>query len=118
MAAAAGVVVVSAAFAIYTLLRDYLGPSTSGAVIAFMFAVLFIVVGLVALKRGGKSAKTTPAPRSGFAGRIFETLQERPVMAAGAAAAAGLIAWRNPALVSIILGALEQRADRARTPRS
>ena len=112
MAASAGVVVVSASYAIYTLLRIYLGPAGAGAVIAGVFALLLAIVGVIVLK-GGKAPKAAPPPRSSVVARVLDTLTERPVMAAGAAAAAGLIAWRNPRLVSIVLAALDQRSDRA-----
>ena len=116
MIAAAGVVVVSAAFALYTLLRDYLGPAGASAVIAALFAVIFALVGVIALRRGAsKGAKNKASARDSTAmGRVIDALRDRPVMAAGAAAAAGLIAWRNPQLVSTVLRALEPRADHAR----
>ena len=35
--------------------------------------------------------------------RLTSVVSERPIVAAGAAVAAGLLAWRNPTLVSLLL---------------
>ena len=38
-------------------------------------------------------------------GKVFEMAREKPLWAAGAAVAAGLLAFRNPALVATIVAA-------------
>ena len=116
MAAAASVVVVSASFAIYALLRTYIGPSGAAACVMLVAA---IGLGALALVMFGKSKgpKTkTPKPGSGgLADRLSGLVSDRPVVAAGAAVAAGLLAWRNPTLVSTLIRVLEPRgADRKR----
>jgi hypothetical protein len=51
-----------------------------------------------------------------MADKVIAMLTERPIVAAAAAAAAGLLAWRNPTLVATILKALDIKPD-VRPPR-
>ena len=113
MAAAAGVVVVSIAVALYTLLLEYVGPPAAAAIIAAGFAVVLAVAGLILVNVGKPKPKREPSRDAGLAGRVLEAVRDRPIIAAGAAAAAGLIAWRNPQLVSVVLRAFEPKQDRA-----
>ena len=119
LAAAAGVLVVSATFALYALLRTYLGPSGAAACVTLVAALL---LGGLAMVLIGKVKGPKPQPvakgdgKGGLVERMTEVLSDRPVVAAGAAVAAGLLAWRNPALVSMVLRAMELRGgnDRGR----
>ncbi len=118
MAAAAGVVVVSAAFAVYALLRTYIGPSGAAACVTLLAALALGGLALFLMSKV-KGPKIKPAAKGdgkgSLAERMTELLSDRPVVAAGAAVAAGLLAWRNPTLVSILLRAMEARpADRKR----
>jgi len=119
MAAAAGVVVVAAAFAIYSLLRDRFGPAGAAAIIAAGFAVALALSALILMSKlnGSKSTKPGAAAErpAGLTDKVIALVTERPIVAA-AAAAAGLLAWRNPTLVSTILKALDLKPD-ARPPR-
>jgi uncharacterized PurR-regulated membrane protein YhhQ (DUF165 family) len=120
MAAAAGVVVVAAAFAIYSLLRDRFGPAGAAAIIAAGFAVALALSALILMSKlnGSKSTKPGAAAErpAGLTDKVIALVTERPIVAAAAAAAAGLLAWRNPTLVSTILKALDLKPD-ARPPR-
>jgi len=111
MAAAAGVVVVAAAFAIYSLLRDHFGPAGASAIIAAGFAVALALGALLMFSKAKSSTlsvKGSAAERpAAMTDKIFALLTERPIVAAAAAAAAGLLAWRNPTMVSTILKALD-----------
>ena len=118
MAVAAGVLVVSAAFAIYALLRTYIGPSGAAACVTLLAA---IVVGALALvlfsKAKGPKLKTKGKTADGSGGlveRVTDLVSDRPVVAASAAVAAGLLAWRNPTLVSTVLRVMEPRPERKR----
>ncbi len=120
MAAAAGVVVVAAAFAIYSVLRDHFGPAAAAAIIAAAFATALAIGSLIMFsqakafrpaKRGAAAAQPTA-----ITDKLVAILTERPIVAAAAAAAAGLLAWRNPTLVSTILKALDLKPA-ARPPR-
>ncbi len=115
MSAAAGVVVVAASFAIYSLLRDHFGPAGAAAVVAAGFAAALALIALIMFSRvrAPQAPKRASAPErpAGITDKVFALLTERPIVAAGAAAAAGLLAWRNPTLVSTILKALDLKPD-------
>jgi hypothetical protein len=122
MTAAGGVVVVALAYALFALLRDQITPAGASAVVAAAFAVLILIGALVmaAKAKGGKRRKPDghrgPAPEvqagsAHFVGRIAEVARQRPIVAAGAAVAAGLLAWKNPRLVSAVMRAFEPRDD-------
>jgi hypothetical protein len=120
MAAAAGVVVVAAAFAIYSVLRDHFGPAGAAAIIAAGFAVALALGALIMfnMAKGPKTAKrgATPERPAPITDKVIAMVTERPIVAAAAAAAAGLLAWRNPTLVATILKVLDIKPD-ARPPR-
>jgi hypothetical protein len=106
MAVGTGVLVVSAAFALYALLRIYIGPSGAAACVTLAAAILIGVVALVFFRKssGGK----TKAP-SGTVDRLAGILRDKPAMAAAASVAAGLLAWRNPSLTSLLLRMFEPK---------
>ena len=118
LATAAGVLVVSAAFAVYALLRTYIGPSGAAACVTLAAAVALGVLALFLfskakgpkLKAKGKAAEGG----GGLVERLTDLVSDRPVVAAGAAVAAGLLAWRNPTLVSTLLRVVEPRTERKR----
>ena len=108
--AAAGVVVVSLAFALYALMRDAAGLSAaaSAAVVAGAVALIFLIVfGVLAIKAGSKPKEPAVVER------IKTLVRERPIMAAGAALAAGVFAVRNPkAILPLVLAFLEPKSPR------
>jgi hypothetical protein len=118
MATAAGVVVVSASFALYALVRTYIGPAGAAAVVCASAAVLILLIALVAFRRSRKPAPKAASltGKSALADRLADVLRERPVAAAGAAAAAGLLAWRNPQLATILLRLFDPASARGRRP--
>lgn len=111
--AAAGVITVAIAFAIYAGAKAYVGPAWASAVVAAVFALVLVIgLAIVASKASGgkpKAAKRPVEPEPANAvGRIMEIARERPLTAAAAAVAAGLLSLRNPALVATVLGVLNQ----------
>ncbi len=108
--AAAGVVVVSLAFALYALMRDAAGFSAaaSAAVVAGAVALIFLIVfGVLAIKAAAKP-KEPPVVE-----RLKTLVRERPIMAAGAALAAGVFAVRNPKMIlPLVLAFLEPKPPR------
>ncbi len=119
MAAAAGVLVVSAAFAVYALLRTYIGPSGAAACVTLAAAIVLGVLALVLFRKAkGPHLNVKGKAADGSASlveRLTGLVSDRPVVAASAAVAAGLLAWRNPALVSTVLRVLEPRTERKRS---
>lgn len=114
-AAAASVLVVSAAFAFYALLRTYVGPAGAAACVTLAAAVVVaaLAVFMFGRSKGPKAKPAKPSAESGLVERLTAMVSDRPVVAAGAAVAAGLLAWRNPTLVSTLLRLADARpADR------
>jgi hypothetical protein len=110
-AAAGGVLVVSAAYAFYALVRTYLGPAGAAACLTLAAAV---VLGALAFFMFGRAKGPKQKARSrdepaGMVERLTGLVSDRPVVAASAAVAAGLLAWRNPALVSTLLRMADAR---------
>ena len=114
MAAAASVLVVSGAFAFYALLRTYIGPSGAAACVTLIAAIVLGVLALLMFSKAkGPKIKANGKGVEGAGGlveRLTGLVSERPVVAASAAVAAGLLAWRNPTLVSTVLRVMEPRA--------
>jgi hypothetical protein len=117
MGAAAGVLVVAAAYALFALVRDYVGPAGAAAIDCLCAAVLLAVLGFIAYRQVKAPGRPKPKHRDGeaergggLADKLADTLRERPMVAASAAAAAGLLAWRNPVLVSTVLRLLDPGA--------
>ena len=107
IATAAGVLVVSASFALYALLRLYIGPPGAAACVTLAAAVLIGLLALIFFRKGA-APKLKAEPDSPLE-KITAMVRDRPAIAAAAAAAAGLLAWRNPVVVSTVLRLLEPR---------
>lgn len=106
MAAAVAVCLVAAAFAVYALAREFLGPAGGAAVVAGLFAV---IVGVLALVLTGKvrprSRHHEPVEEQTLMTRAILLAKERPLIAAGVAAAAVAVAIRNPGVVTALVSA-------------
>lgn len=117
---AAGTLVVALCFAIYAALRDALTPAGASAVVVLIAAAM-MGVGAFVLLRGGKSHPDHPHVKPGSHGehgaqqglmeRALDLARNKPVIAAGAALAAGLLALRNPTLIGAVIGAVTARAN-------
>jgi hypothetical protein len=116
VAAAAGMAVIAAGYALFAVLRDALGPAGAAAVVAAAAAAFALIGALLLFRRSG--SRRGREPRGGPAGltdRLVDLVRDRPVMAAAAAAAAGWIFMRNPALAAIVAAALSDKGgDRRR----
>ena len=100
LATAAGVLVVSAAYALFALCRDQFQLGAAGAAAAVTLTVA-VVLAIVALALA-LTARKPPTPDN-IVDRVTALLKEHPVMGAGAALGAGLMALRNPKLATTIL---------------
>lgn len=116
VAAAAAMAVVAGGYALFALLRDYLGPAGAAASVAAVAALFALVAALVLFGKTGAGRRREP--RGGPAGltdRLADLVRDRPVAAAAVAAAAGWIFTRNPALAALVAAALSDRgSDRRR----
>lgn len=120
LATAVAIALVAAAFAIYAVLVPELGQPGAAAVVAGVAAVIVALAGLfVALRAQGGLHRRQPEPEPTLVDRIFQVARERPILAAGGALAAGLLALKNPqaaaGLVSAFLaGKAADKADNRR----
>ncbi|MBO9558839.1 MAG: hypothetical protein J7515_09660 [Caulobacter sp.] len=109
IAAAAAVSVVSAAFALFAVLAPHLGSAGAAAVVAAVAAAIVGIAGLVAaLKAEDRVHHHQTAGPDGFAfaEKAIEMVKERPILTVSAGLAAGIIAFRNPALAAVVAKAL------------
>jgi hypothetical protein len=98
LAAAVAVVVVAAAMALYAILREQLTPAGSAAVLALIAAAISAILAFVAFRQ----VRPRPLRRDeeNLTTRLIDLAREKPVIAAGAAVAAGLVLLRNPGVVT------------------
>lgn len=114
MAAAAAVCVIAAAFALYAFARYYLGPAGGAAVVAALAAVAAVLLAFLSLRQFRERPKPLKPEEQTLTTRLIDLARDRPIIAAGAAVAAGLVLLRNPRLLNTVLTAvLASRAGRA-----
>lgn len=108
IAAAAAVGVFSAFFALYALVEPQLGAPGAAAVVAASAAILVALAGFIAARKvegdRPRGAAHTP-PDATLVDTILSLVRERPLLASGAAVAAGIYALRNPQLIAAVLRA-------------
>ncbi len=111
LCAAAATLVFAAAFAIYALLSRILTPAGAAGVLVLLAALTAAGAVIVLMRvarspfKGGAKPKARPEAPASIVDRLLDLAQNRPLAAAGAAAAAGLLAFANPALVTAVLRA-------------
>jgi hypothetical protein len=116
LGSAVGTAVVALAFALFAVVQPALGQAGASAVVALVFAIFAAIMALlIELQVKGRR----PPPReASFTERLGDLARERPLLAAGGALAAGLIALKNPqvvaGIVSAILGAKAAESGRRR----
>jgi hypothetical protein len=109
--AAAFVLVIALAFALYAAMRDVAGmsPEAAAAVVALVAALLITIPALIlAIKLATRRRRERTLVE-----RVKGFVAERPLAAAAAALAAGVFAVRSPkAMVDVLLAVLEPRGGR------
>ncbi len=107
IAAAAAVGVVSAFFALYALVEPRLGAPGAAAVVSASAAILVAVAGFIAARKvdGDRRHAAAATPDATLVDTILSLVRERPLLASGAAVAAGIYALRNPQLIAAVLRA-------------
>jgi len=104
IAAAAAVAMVAAAFALFALLAPHIGPAGAAAIVAGAAALVIALGALIAtLKMRPPSRRAAVAEDTSLTTRAIALARQRPVLAAGVALAVGIIAFRNPRLVTALL---------------
>ena len=111
VAVAAGAAVVAAAMGLFALLRETLGAPGAYGVVALAAA---LVAGLGIILGGFKfHHEKKPPPEPSLSDTLGKVVRERPLVAAGAAVAASLIALKNPGGLGTLISAfLAGRAAR------
>jgi uncharacterized membrane protein YuzA (DUF378 family) len=119
LATAVGIALVSAAFAIYAVLTPMLGQAGAAAVVSAIAAVIVGIAAVLMRMEAGDTGRRRHEPEPGLADRLMQVARDRPILAGGAALAAGLLALKNPqaaaGLVSAFLaGKAADRTDHRR----
>ena len=95
LAVSAGVVVIALAYALFALVRPYVGPAGGAAIVAGAAALLIGLIGLTFALMGRRPRRRASEPES-VTDRIVEFVRSKPITAVGGAIAAGILAIRNP----------------------
>ena len=104
VAAATATAVVAAAFALFWLLESSLGPAGAAATVS---AVALLLMGVAALVAAwwAKTYRERHPPEPSLVERVADIVREKPLVSAGAALAAGLMALKNPQLAATLAAA-------------
>jgi hypothetical protein len=107
LAVSAGVIVVALAFALYALVRPYVGAAGGAAVVAGAAALLIGLLGVM-MASAGRPPKKKPTEPQTFVDRIVEFVRDKPVVAIAGAVAAGVMAVRNPSYLGALIRAFTE----------
>ncbi len=104
--AAACVCVVALSFAVYALADIWLSPAGAAAVVAAVFALIAVGGAAMATRKAVPKAamKAKPSDES-ILDKVMGLAKERPLVAVAAATVAGVVLFRNPAVVAAVVTA-------------
>jgi hypothetical protein len=113
VAVSVGVSLVAAAFCLFVVLRGLWGETVASASIAGLFSILALAVALVVSRAPAPVAKPLPPPLEAapLLNSLLNLMRDRPIISAAAATLAGLIAVRNPQIVSNLIKAFFSETD-------
>jgi membrane protease YdiL (CAAX protease family) len=112
IAAAAIVCVIALSFALYAALRDPIGPAWAAAAVAGAFALVALILAFLLTRKA--KPKPVKGDEQNLTSRLIELARERPLVAAGAMAAAVAVVIRNPRILTAVASAA--LASRKRPP--
>lgn len=95
LAVSAGVVVIALAYALFALVRPYVGAAGGAAIVAGAAALLIGLIGLTFALLARRPKRRPHEPES-VTERIVDFVKSKPITAVGGAIAAGILAIRNP----------------------
>jgi len=110
--ASVSVAVFAAAFALFALVQPYVGNAGGGAVLTGVFAVIALVIGLLAMPRR-RRRRSGDGP-SGVAEDLMDLVRDKPMASAGVALAAGIMAMRNPRVITEVIRAFRSERNERR----
>lgn len=105
LAAAASVCVIALAFALYAALAPAWGPALAAAGVAGAATLLILLGGLIALLAANPSKLKKKSGSEDLPSRMIELAREKPLIAAAAIVAAGVVAVRNPKITATLMAA-------------
>jgi len=113
VAVSACVSLVAAAFGLFVLLRSLWGEAIACAIVAGVFALVALVVAFVASRPAPVEKRPNPAPSetSPILATLMALVRDKPLISAAVAAAAGIIAIRNPQMISSLIAAFLQDSE-------
>lgn len=101
-----------AAYALFVFLQEHIGAAGAAALVSALFLGFSALIALFATQKpqappptatgGDQGLPPFDLSNLGLAEKIGDLVQERPLVAAGAAVAIGLVAVRNPELVLML----------------
>lgn len=100
IAAAAAVCIIALAFALYAALRDLIGPAWAAAAVAGAAAAIAVILAFLLTRRA--RPKKVKGDDQNLSARLIELARERPLVAAGAMAAAVAVVIRNPRILTAV----------------
>jgi Na+/melibiose symporter-like transporter len=100
IAAAAVVVIVALSFALYAALRDGIGPAWAGTAVAGAFALIALVLVFILTRKA--KPKRPKGDEQNLTAKLVELARERPLVAAGAMAAAVAVVIKNPRILTAV----------------
>ncbi len=105
--AATGVITIAIAFAVYAAFEPLIGRAFAAATTAAAFAAAIGLTALVlmVMAQGRRRNQASRRPDASLTDRVMDLIREKPFAAAGIAAAAGLMAVRNPKMIAAVLSA-------------
>jgi uncharacterized PurR-regulated membrane protein YhhQ (DUF165 family) len=109
IAAAAGIMVFAAAFAVFALAREQFGPAGAAAVVFAAAALLILLIALaLGLQAMAMRRKVAQAPNK-LLQQLCELVREQPIISLGALAGAAVLALRNPLVIASVMKAVMNR---------
>lgn len=107
IAVSAGVSLVAGAFSLFVVLRSLWGEAMASASIAGLFALLALIVALVAVRSVAPVAKPVQAAPEAvpLLTSLLALMRDKPFVSAAVATVAGLVAFRNPQMISSLIAA-------------
>ena len=107
VAVCAGISLVAAAFGLFVLLRSLCGEVMAYAIVACLFALAALIVALVASRPAAAEKRPVQAlpETSPILATLMAVVRDKPLVSAAVAAVAGIIAVRNPQMISSLIAA-------------
>ena len=106
IAAAACVCVVALSFAVYAVADIWLSTAGAAAVVAGVFALFAVSIAAMATRKAvPKAASSSKTGDENLLDKVMGLARERPLVAVAAATVAGVVLFRNPAVVAAVVTA-------------